>query len=728
MAKANACKFDIGAFLSPKSVAVIGAAPVGQGLRGRILEIMLSHPFAGRIYPVSRGLTEVQGLRAYPTIAAVPGPVDLAVLIIPAKYVADELERCGRAGVKAVTILSSGFAEEAGDAGLVMQARLPAIAARYGMAVNGPNSEGFANLDLALCPTFSPAMTATEIPLLPTGDRPGRIAVVAQSGGMGFAFYDRGRPKELAFSHIVTTGNEACMEVFDVVDYLIDEGRADVFCLLLEDIKTPATFRRVAEKALRAGKPLIVNKIGKSDAGARAAASHTAALAGAYSAFQAMARHYGLIEGNHIEEMVDIAQGFLAWKDRLPAGRRIGICTASGGGGGWVADVCHEHGLDVPTLDAETRKALDAVLPSYGTSQNPVDGTAQAIRQIGHAGMAELVLRSPLIDAGLNVMSGRAIEHLVHERDKLARLKDETKKPLVLWSYTLPVPASAKLLAEAGLPVMTNMHSAVATLRHMADWRAHREQFLAASETLRTPPAVFDTAAAALANAPAVLSEARAKPILAAYDIGSSAREKLVTARADAIAAAQAIGGPVALKVQSPDILHKTEAGAVALNISGDAAVGAAFDRLSASAKAYAPHAFIEGVLVQPMAVPGVEVILGITNDAHFGPLVMLGLGGIHVEILKDVAFAPVPLSEPQARTLIARLKGAALLGQVRGRAAADTAALVHLIVALSRFAADHADDIAEIDLNPVIVHAEGHGLTVADALIVKRVARRAER
>ncbi len=714
---------DIGAMLSPKSVAVIGAAAKGQGLRGRILEILIAHPFAGRLYPVNRAGGEVQGLVAYRAIGDVPETVDLAVLIIPARYVVDELRRCGEAGVKAAVILSSGFAEEPGGAGRRMQDELRAIAERYGMAVNGPNSEGFVNLDLALCPTFSPAVADTEVPLLPSTAGAGRIAVVAQSGGMGFSFYDRGRPKELAFSHIVTTGNEACMEVFDVVDYLIDDGRCDVFCLLLEDIKTPATFRLVAEKALRAGKPIIVNKIGKSDAGARAAASHTAALAGSYAVFQAMARQYGLIEGNDVEEMVDIAQGFLAWKDCLPAGRRVAICTGSGGGGGWVADVCIEHGLEVPMLDAATRARIDAVLPSYGTSQNPVDGTAQAIREIGYAGMADLVLPSPAIDAVVVVMSGRAAEHLAHEREKLTALKARAKKPVVMWSYTLPMPASTRILAETGLPVMTNVHNAVITLRHMADWHALRQRHLAArvEAHVRSPRA--DEIARALAAAPDVLTEARSKPLLAAYGIGTAGVDRLVTSRTAAAAAARGIGGTVALKVQSAAIPHKTEAGAVALALEGVAAVASAYDRIMASAQAYAPTALIDGVLVQPMAKAGREVIVGVNRDPQFGPMLMLGMGGVAVEVLGDVVLAPVPVSLAGARKMVDRLRGAALLGPWRGRPAADVAALCAVMVALSKFSADHADSIAEIDLNPVFVHDDGAGVTVADALIVKRAA-----
>ncbi|HRD74778.1 MAG TPA: CoA-binding protein, partial [Hyphomicrobiaceae bacterium] len=338
---------DLTKLLAPRSVAVVGAAPIGQGIRGRALEVLRMHAFAGAVHPVSRSLAEVQGLKAYPSVAALPETPELAVLVIPAANVPDELERCGKAGVGAAVVISSGFAEEAGEAGRASQQRLRAIADRYGMALLGPNSEGFATLGAKLCVTFSPAVADTSLPLIPEGKR-GRIAVVAQSGGMGFAFYDRGRPKGLAFSHVVTTGNEAQLEVFDVVEHLIDRDEADVFLLLVEDVKTAATFVRAGRKAQAAGKPIIAVKIGKSDAGQRAAKSHTAALAGSYAAFSAMARSLGMIEAHELDEAVDLAQAFLAWRQLPPKGRRVAICTASGGGGGWLADASSAAGLEVP--------------------------------------------------------------------------------------------------------------------------------------------------------------------------------------------------------------------------------------------------------------------------------------------------------------------------------------------------------------------------------------------
>jgi acetyltransferase len=326
-----------------------------------------------------------------------------------------------------------------------------------------------------------------------------------------------------------------------------------------------------------------------------------------------------------------------------------------------------------------------------------------------------------VIDGVIAIMSARSAEHITHEKEKLARIKAAVAKPILMWTYTLPAPAAVKVLSEAGYPLYTNMQSVVSTMRHMADYQAHRERFLKTPEVRSAPAGAREKAAAALARAGTVLTEAEAKPLLAAYGLGEGAREKLVTSREDAIAAAKAIGGAVALKVQSADILHKTEAGALALNAKTAEEVGAAYDRITASAKAYKAGARIQGVLVQAMAAKGREVILGVNCDPHLGPMLMLGLGGIHVEVLRDVVFAPVPVSRPEAQAMIDRLKGARLLDAVRGEPAADRMALADMIVKLSQLAADHGDAIAEIDLNPVIVHGEGKGATIADALIVKK-------
>jgi acyl-CoA synthetase (NDP forming) len=468
---------DIGKLLWPRSVAVVGASSDVSGLRGRILQIMKGHPFAGAIYPVSRSAKEVQGLKAYAAVGDLPAPADLAVLIIPAKFVPEELERCGKAGIKAATILSSGFAEERGGGGAALQEEVRAIASRYDMAVSGPNGEGFANTAASLCPTFSPVMEARETPLMPA-NADGQVAVISQSGGMGFAFFDHGQPKNLSFRYLVTTGNEACLETFDFVDYMLDEGKTDVFLLLIEDIKTPATFERVAAKALRAGKPLIVCKLGQSAAGIRAVASHTAARSQPPSVYRSLFERHGIIESNTPHEMVDIAAAFLAFRTRLPAGRRVGICTSSGGGGAWLADACVTAGLDVPELDAATRALIDVYLPPYGTSQNPVDLTAQAVHQSGYAKFAGLVANSPAVDAVIMVITGRYPKLLEGDREPLKTLARQINKPVFMWTYTQPVDACVSLLRETGYPLFTDMRSCARTLCALADYRAARERVM----------------------------------------------------------------------------------------------------------------------------------------------------------------------------------------------------------------------------------------------------------
>lgn len=462
------------ALLSPSTIALVGASPDAHIFRGRTLKVMLGHPYAGRIYPVSRSHAEIQGRRAYPSVAAIPEPVDLAILIIPAEAVPEELERCGAAGVKAAMILASGFAEARGAAGKDLQARVVAIAERYGLVVCGPNAEGYANTAAALCPTFSPAVDNLTVPLVPPWRTRGHIAVVAQSGGMGFSMFDRGRAKELPFSYVITTGNEACLETFEIVDHLLDEGRTDVFLLYLETIRDMRSFERAATRALAAGKPIIAVKIGGSEAGRRASLAHTGAVTGDHAAYRALFRRHGIVEAADLEEMVDLAAVFSLYRDRLPAGGRVGIGSASGGGGGWLADACVAAGLTVPLLDAPTRALLDERIPIYGSSQNPVDATAQAIVQAGYGELARLIIGSPEVDAVIMIVSARLAASFEKDKDKLAAIA-AGPKPIVMWSYTLPSADTTRILSQAGYPLFTSMQSCARALAAMVEYRAVRE-------------------------------------------------------------------------------------------------------------------------------------------------------------------------------------------------------------------------------------------------------------
>ena len=705
---------DLSSLLSPSSVAVIGASPDPHSLRGRIMEVMGCHDVDIPIYPISRSHDEVMGLKAYASVADTPTPVELAILIIPAAHIPGALEDCAKAGVKAALILASGFAEDHSEGGEDLQQRVLDIQDRSGMLIAGPNSEGFANMATRLCATFSPAVEGQNMELMPAWSSAGRIAVVAQSGGMGFAFYDRARAKEMRFSHVVTTGNEACLEGLDVVEHLITADEADVFLMFMEDVKTPAKLARVAEKALRAGKPLIVTKIGRSEAGVRAAASHTASLAGSYEAYRAIFRRYGVIEGNDTEEMVDIAGAFSQYAGRLPAGNRVGIFTGSGGAGGWMADSCAAVGLDVPMLDEKTRATIDQHLPSYGTSQNPVDGTAGVIRTLGYARISNMLTASDSLDAVIAITSARNPATLSREPDALAALGRETQKPVLMWSYTLPHPDVVTMLAKSGLPLFTNMRNCTRALAAMAEYRRMREAFLARSAD-PVPTALPRDVRDILAAATGTIAEYDAMRLLA--DAGIDAVAGTLVSNADqAATAAERAGGPVALKIQSPDISHKSAAGGVALGITGGDAARKAFEEIQRRVAAGSPNASILGTLVQPMARPGLEMILGISNTSGFGPMLMAGFGGTAVEASRDIAFAPAPLNLDDASALLARLRGAALLNH----ASLDIGALLDLMENLSRFAVASADHVAEVDLNPVLVHRPGEGISIVDALIIK--------
>jgi acyl-CoA synthetase (NDP forming) len=373
----------------------------------------------------------------------------------------------------------------------------------------------------------------------------------------------------------------------------------------------------------------------------------------------------------------------------------------------------------LPVLEDDLQKRLMALLPSYASAQNPVDATAQAIGEVGYAPMVELVAQSERIDTILLISSLANPERAKKLAMEMAELTATLDKPILLSTYTTATPASIAAVAAAGIPCYTSMPSCARAIKALVDYGRFRERLARRKPVAETVPALRDEVSRALSASAPVLTEVASKKLLARYGVRLPP-EALAASEDEAVAAAAKIGGTVALKVQSPDILHKTEAGAVMLNLSGDAAVRDGYRVVLARAKAAYPNATIDGVLVQAMARRGREMILGVTRDPDFGPMLMVGLGGIHVEVLKDVAFAPVPLGAEEALDLIGQLKGSALLDAVRGEPAADCDALAALMVALSRFAADHADAIAEIDLNPVIVHAAGEGLTIVDALIVK--------
>jgi acyl-CoA synthetase (NDP forming) len=711
---------DLRPLLSPKSLAIVGAA-ADDSLRGRLTKQLLEHGFDGPVYPITRSADAVLGHKAYRSVADIPEPVDLAIVIVPAAHVISTIEQCGQRGIPAAVVISSGFGEEKSEEAARREAELREVAARFDMAICGPNSEGLVNPLRPLVATFSPVFHDHTKPLLPAGSRARPIAVSCQSGALTFSFLSRGGPRQLKFTTQVSSGNQTILEAHDYIEAALDTGAADIFLVYLEGIRNPARFRAVADKAAAAGKPLIVAKVGRSDAGRRAAASHTGSLAQSGAIDDAIFRRHGIVRGEDLDHMLDVAAAFAFCK--LPKGNRVAIITGSGGSAVWMADILSAHGLELPVLEDDIQAKIMAMLPSYASALNPIDATAQAIGEVGYRPIVELVRQSKRIDTILLIAS-LANETTAKKRaEELGDIAATTEQPILLSTYTTATPGAMAAFAEVGVPAYTSMPSCAQAIKALVDYgrfRAGRARLAGRSSPVETTPSVRQTVGRALQGSEKVLTEVNAKALLAAYGV-KRVPEFLATDENDAAEAAVRIGGAVALKVQSQDIVHKTEAGAVMLGLSGEAAVRDGYRAVLAQAAAAHPHAKIDGVLVQAMAKRGQEMILGITSDPVFGPMLMVGLGGIHVEVLKDVAFAPVPLSTDEALALIGELKSAAVLDGVRGARPADKAALAELMVALSCFAADHADQIAEIDLNPVIVHPEGDGLSVVDALIVKK-------
>ena len=701
-------------FLNPRSIAVIGASEGSAKIGGKIMATLISCGYEGRLLPINPRGGLLHGLPAFRSIAEAPGPIDLALIAVPAPIVAQAVAECAAAGIAGAIVFSSGFGE-AGAEGAALQRDLRAVIERTGIRVAGPNAEGFFNIRAKIAPTFSPAVHVKSI----AGPLGRDISVVAQSGGLGFALFNRGAAQGLSFGTIVSVGNQVDLDLAAFAHHLIEDESTAALLLYLESFTRPDAFLAMAKEAARRGKPVILGKAGRSDAGRRAAASHTGALGGEDAACDAMLARHGVLRGDDQDELLDIAAGLV--KHNLPAGRRVAVISPSGGTGVWLADACARFGLEVPEIDPERQARLRAIMPAYGSPVNPVDLTGQGAG--GGQGAASFVdalnilYDAPYLDAF--ILAGS----FAHE----ARLKREGEairdfargpKPVLLHSYTLVSDASSSILEGLGLHCFATGSGTVRALASMAQYHDFLETTRPALLAPPKPLTLAPEAAAMMKGRQGMLAEYEAKALLRAAGIAMP-RDIIARNAAEAAVAQTAFGVPVALKIQSPDIPHKTEAGGVALNIQDAAAASAAFDRIMAASREYAPEADLHGVLVQPMAAPGIEMILGVTRDRDFGATLMVGFGGVHVEVLRDIVFAPAPVSPSEAHAMLRRLRAFPLLEGVRGGAAADIDALVALITHVSEIASAMGDNLQELDLNPVLVHPDGQGCGLLDTLIL---------
>jgi acyl-CoA synthetase (NDP forming) len=695
-------------FFWPESIAVLGASPDLHRIRGRLLHQLRENGFPGRILPINPSYQDIGGLPCFPSIGAVGGPVDLALVAIPAAGVAAAVEECAKAGVKNALIISSGFAEEGGAASQ-MQANLVAVTDTYGIRACGPNCEGYFNALGRVATTFSPTVETQEDPNA-VYVSPRRIGVIAQSGGIGFALFNRGKAAGLAFSYVISTGNEADLGMADFLDYMIEDVHTAAVMLFCETVRNGPAFVAALAKARRLGKPVIAIKVGRSDAGTRASASHTASLSGSYTAYHAVFERYGVIEAEDPDEAVAIAGVVLSCP--LPKGRRVGIVTVSGGGGAWTADTLSAHGLIVPQLSAAEQARLRPLMPSYGAPGNPVDVTAQG-SNTGPAMMTamEHLAESDEIDMLLLVSSLASTTRASLDSARIRAVAAKCGKPMTVWTYTLPSEFGRIASSGCGLFLHSDLRACGLAFGKLCDY---------AEAVARPLPDAFDPVPARLEpGLPRIVPEFQAKQALAAWL--PPAAERLVHSAEAAADAAASLGFPVVLKVQSADLPHKTEVGGVRLNLGDRAAVSAACIAMLADVVRHKPEAKIDGVLVQKMAPKGHELVIGMVNDPTFGPIMMVGYGGTTVELFGDVVHAPAPVDEAAATQMLLALKSARLLTGFRGSAPIDLAPVATLVASLSRAALTLREQVAEFELNPVILHADGSGLTVADALLTMK-------
>ncbi|SAL78871.1 N-acetyltransferase GCN5 [Caballeronia choica] len=683
--------------LRPRSIAIVGASPQFAKINGRPLKHLIDKGYTGRLYPVNPKYSEIAGLASYPDVAALPEATDLAIVALPAREVEACIAALGRRGVAAAVIFSSGFGEMGADGKRVEQS-LRACADAHGVVICGPNCLGFVNAFDNVYATFSQYADGD------TGAGP--VAFVTQSGAFGTAIAALVRHRGLGLGYFINTGNEAGVSFSDLMLAVIEDPRIRVAAGYLEGMRDGPGLIRLAQRCAELGKPLVLTKVGRMAAGVRAAASHTGSLAVEDDVFDAVLRQHGVLRARNEEQMLDMLEALCS--DRVPHGGGLGIATQSGGAGVMMADHAEELDLEVPALAPETQAALAKVMPAFGAAGNPVDVTGQFV------GNPDLLLESvvtlladPQVHVGivwLQLMTAY-VDLLV---GIFCQIRDRTDRPFIICWVAAPPEAVRRLRAE-GMVVFgageRAVEAAATMVRHRqilrvaAENRAERAALAAAVERVAADVCGdFSDGVQPTAQATAWL-QAAGVPM---------APVALARHGDEAQAAWRSFGGPVVLKIESPDITHKTEVGGVLLKLNDEAAVRQGFATLLKRARKARPEARLDGVVVQPMTAGQLELVIGVQRDPSFGMVLMVGLGGVLVEVLKDVVFRLGPFSEAEGLRMLDGLRVRTLLDGVRGQPAVDRAAIAALLSRLSIWAAAMAPRLDELDLNPVLVGPTG--------------------
>jgi acyl-CoA synthetase (NDP forming) len=678
-------------------MAVVGASDDPTRIGGRPLAYLLKRGFPGALLPVNPNRATVQGVPAFPSISALPEAPEAAIIAIPGEGAVQAVAELAARGCKAGIVFTAGFAEIGGE-GIAQQQRLVAAARAHGMRLVGPNCLGLFNATIGYFPIFS-ASFENGWPL------PGKVGIASQSGAYGSHLFAAARDRGIGTPVLVTTGNEADIKLADIIEWMAASEEVEVIAAYAEGIGDGPRFVAALEAARAARKPVVMMKVGRSALGQAAAQSHTASIAGDDRVFDAVLAELGAYRARTTEELLDVA--YVAQRRIYPARNTLGVVTISGGAGVLISDAAEAAGLPMPEMPQAAQAKLLELVP-FASARNPLDHTAQAFNDMSVIGA---FAGSALADGGYGSLIafytqwGASPSMAPRLRAELHRVLDQHPDRLFVLSILAP-PERIREWQEDGFLVMEDPSRAVVALAAMGRFG---EAFSRPTEPVVALPPV--------ALPQATPNEAAAKRILAEAGIPAVPERACATAE-DAVAAAHAIGFPVVLKLLSPDILHKSEIGGVLLNLADEAAVRAGFATVMSRAAAHAPAARLDGVLVAKQLSGAVEIALGVVRDPVFGPVCMVGLGGVFIEVFRDVAFRRCPVSEDDAAAMIRALRGFPLLDGARGRPKADVAALAQAVAALSRFAVAAGPRLLSAEVNPLMVMPAGEGVWAADAVI----------
>ena len=705
---------DLRRFLSPKSIAIIGASNKFDSISGKPLRYLHEQGYKGNVYPVNPKYDDLMGYKCYKSVEELPEVPDLVMLGVNYKLVLPMLEACAKKGVKYATIFASGFAES-GEEGRALQKKIKELSKQSGIRLCGPNCQGSVDLREKAIGGFSASLGIKPLKV-------GPIGYVTQSGALGYSIFSLAQEAGVGFSYVASTGNEVDLHTLDFMEYMLEDDKTEMVIAYLEGIKNGPQFKRVADRALKLGKPIVAVKVGRSEIGQKAASSHTASLTGSDAVCDAFFKQKGVIRVNDIEEMIDIA-ALMQRIPALPEGTRVGLITTSGGGGILMADEASELGLTISELDAKTTKAIEEVIPPYGSALNPVDVTAQVINKADDfMKVLEAMTAYDKIDALVLCVTQITGPQGLQMAQDIVSMSKKTKKPIVVAWTTGDnlVGEQLKTLTDGGVQWYKSPVRAVRAMGLLMNYAAFRKKAMARSDAAGGAVDARSKAVELLKGAEKNLTENQGKQLLSLYGIPVT-QEGIAKSEEDAVRIGEGIGYPLVLKIDSPDILHKTEAGGLKLDIGSKEELVAAYREVLANAKKYDPKARITGVSIQEMVKGGTETIVGVNNDPQFGPTLMFGLGGIFVEILKDVSLRIAPVGLEEAQAMIREIKGYKVLAGARGAKPADVKALADVLVKVGRLAIELAGDVAELDINPLLVLEEGRGVRVADALVIKK-------